>query len=213
MLLVACSTKKGSDAGVDEDTGAPCGPPKEVVTADVGAGLLAPVAVEYLYAVDGDTVHLRWQGQDRSFRLVYVNTEEASGTEATAFGKLTANFLKDWLDASKARGMPFLAAPQDKGGQPNVDPYGRILSLLFVGGVLVQQRLVREGWSAYYTVFGCAPEPIGTALLLSEKEAREAQLGIWKPGHPKDYAQVLSTWTVGQGACRPNPFAGQPYCP
>lgn len=219
VLALACSSRRpAADAGTpEEDAGdePTCGPPRDVGTGDVGAGFLAPTPATYVRTVDGDTAHFQVQGQERTFRFLYVNTEESSGTQATAFGLETKAFVKQWLDGAAAAGATFMVAPQEGAtpGQPNTDPYQRILALVFVDGALVQQRLVREGWSAYYTVFGCAPEPIGKALLLSEMEARDAQRGVWAPGHPTDYAQVLAQWTVGRGACRPNPFVGQPYCP
>lgn len=221
-LALACSSKKpAADAGTpEEDAGedaAPaCGPAKDVTGADVGAGFLAPTDADFLFVTDGDTAHFTWKGQDRTFRFLYVNTEETSGAERTAFGDASRDFVKGWFDGAKAAGKIFQVAPQEhpaRPGQPNFDPYNRVLALVFVDGVLAQQRIIREGWSAYYTLFGCPPDPIHTALLLSEKEAKDAQLGIWAPGHPTDYAQVLATWTVGKGACRPNPFLGQPYCP
>ena len=94
---------------------------------------------------------------------------------------------------------------------PDLDPFDRWLGLVFVDGELFETRLVREGLSAYFTEFGCAPEPLHTALLLAEAEARANRRGIWAPGHPTDYAAVFSRW-FGSSRCRPNPFRNQPYC-
>jgi endonuclease YncB( thermonuclease family) len=100
---------------------------------------------------------------------------------------------------------------QDGGnGMPNTDPYMRILALVFVDGALLQSRIVREGYSAYYALFGCPPSPIHESLLWSEAEAFGAKRGIWAPGHPTDYSKVLAGWNVRM--CRPNPFVA-PYCP
>jgi endonuclease YncB( thermonuclease family) len=74
---------------------------------------------------------------------------------------------------------------------------------VFVDGELLQTRIVREGYSAYHTLFGCARSPVHEALLYAEAEAWTARRGIWAPGHPTDYRPVLEDW-VGRRTCRPN---------
>ena len=41
---------------------------------------------------------------------------------------------------------------------------------------------------------------------------RAAGRGIWRAGHPTDYAAVFAQWIPQRNACRPNPFRNQPYC-
>lgn len=220
LALVACSSAKkppadsGADDAGDPDTGSgTCPAPPTVAPADVaGKGFLAPVKVTYMRTVDGDTAHFVLPPSaplagERTFRFLYVNTEEASGAEQTAFGVATVPVVKGWLAAAS----DIQVAMQDDGkGMPNTDPYMRILTLVFVDGALLQTRIVREGYSAYYALFGCAPSPVHESLLYSEAEAFAAKRGIWAPGHPTDYKQVLAMWGVRN--CRPNPFEG-PYCP
>lgn len=216
----------GLDAGAVADSGAAdsgpptvdsgCPAPQPVTPASVPSGFLPPVSVRYVHAVDGDTAEFSFPviGETR-VRFLWVNTEESHAvpaSENTAFGIMTAATVARYFSGEHA----FVAVRQANPRmpmQPNLDPYDRPLSLIFMDGVLFQQRLVREGLSAYYTDFGCAPEPIHSALLFAEAEARANRRGIWAPGHPTNYAEVFSRWIgTGSNACRPNPFRNQPYC-
>jgi hypothetical protein len=74
----------------------------------------------------------------------------------------------------------------------------------------LQERIVREGWSPYYTQFGCAEAPMHNALLWAEAEAKANLRGVWEPNHPTNYMQVMQRW-IGNSTCRPNPYL-RPYC-
>jgi endonuclease YncB( thermonuclease family) len=188
----------------------PCPLPITPTPTDVPPGYLPPVAVALIRVVDGDTAHFRFGADDRTVRFLYVNTEESHGEETTAFGTATEGRVRDEIGAA---GEIVVAVREEweAPGEPDLDPYDRWLSLVFVDGTLFQTHLVREGLSAYYTRFGCAPEPVHTSLLHAEAEARAARRGIWAAGHPTDYADVLDSW-IGDTDCRPNPFR-EPYCP
>ncbi|MEZ4408653.1 MAG: thermonuclease family protein [Polyangiales bacterium] len=187
-------------------------PAAEVIPAQPLPGFLAPRTVRLIRSVDGDTAHFTWPiVGDLDVRMLWVNTEESHGAETTAFGTFTAQQVATMLGAARE----IILMPRERAGMPgvtDVDTYGRTLALVFVDGELFQTRLVREGWSAYYAQFGCAPEPVHTALLNAEAEARAGMRGVWQPGHPTDYAEVFSRWTPARNACRPNPYRGQPYC-
>lgn len=201
----------GGDAGGDVSRSS-CPPPPRVTPADLmGRGYLAPAVVTYLRTVDGDTAHFGFPGTgDRTVRFLFVNTEETRGAEMTAFGVATSNVVQGYLRAARETVVVVREEPS-RPGTPDLDPFGRWLALIFLDGELLQTRIIREGLSAYYTQFGCAPGPVHTALLYAEAEANAARLGIWAEGHPTDYRPVLETWIRGGRNCRPNPFLG-PYC-
>jgi endonuclease YncB( thermonuclease family) len=187
-----------------------CGVPGHVGPSDLSAGYLAPVKVALKNTIDGDTAFFSFPTRDQSTRFLSVNTEESHGAQTTAFGIQSANTIAGWLAAA---GEIFVVLEEGRvAGQPNEDPFNRWLGFVFVDGELFETRIVREGLSAYYTQFGCAPAPVHQALLAAEAEAYQHQRGIWAPGHPTDYSLVLADW-IGNRTCRPNPFRGQPYCP
>lgn len=212
------------DAGTRIDMGAPavdtgpqfdsgCPAPQRITPQQLPAGFLAPRTVTLQGTVDGDTAHFSWPVTGRiTVRFLWANTEESMGAETTAFGTYTTAQVGQMLRAARE----IVVVQQQhatRPGQPAVDQFGRSLAVVFVDGDLFETRLVREGWTAYYTDFNCAPEPLHSVLLSAEAEARAAMRGIWRPGHPTDYAAVFARWIPLRNACRPNPFRNQPYCP
>lgn len=205
----------GRDGGRDaeRDTGpepSPCPAPVAPTPADVPEGYLASAAVELVRVVDGDTAHFLFDGREEIVRFLYVNTEESHGSETTAFGTATEARVRDEIEAATEI-VVAVREEWDAPGEPDLDPYDRWLSLVFVDGTLFQTHLVQEGLSAYYTRFGCAPDPVHTSMVFAEAEARAARRGIWAAGHPTDYEDVLESW-IGDSDCRPNPYR-EPYCP
>ncbi|MDB4928980.1 MAG: nuclease [Myxococcaceae bacterium] len=197
------------------DSGCPAS--RTITVADVPSGFLAPSMVRFVRELDGDTSKFSFAIMgETTVRFLWVNTEESvssTASENTAFGRETSAIVGRYLAAGTAFVVVRQSSTRDP-AMPALDPYARTLGLVFVDGELFQQRLVREGLSAYYTDFGCAPEPIHSALLLAEAEARANHRGIWAPGHPTNYADVFARWiTGGTRACRPNPFRNQSYCP
>lgn len=184
-----------------------CPAPATVSPTPTISGFLAAVNVDFVRTVDGDTAHFMVNGTETVVRFIYINAEETHGAETTAFGLATVPIVDRLLRSSRLQ----IAAQRGSNGQPNTDTFGRTLALVFADGELVQTRIVREGLSAYYTQFGCAPSPVHLSLLYAEAEARANQRGIWAPGHPTNYSEVLARW-IGRSTCRPNPFMGQPYC-
>jgi micrococcal nuclease len=205
----------GGDGGArdaERDTGvepSPCPAPAALTPEDVPSGYLPTARVTLIRVVDGDTSHFSFDGNDRTVRFLYVNTEESHGKETTAFGEATEDRVRDEITAAQLIDVA-VREEWDEPGEPDLDPYDRWLSLVFVDGTLYQTHLVREGLSAYYTRFGCAPEPVHTSLLHAEAEARAARRGIWAAGHPTDYRRVLDNW-IQDRTCRPR--YDEPYCP
>jgi len=194
-----------------------CPTPQRIAVSDTPAGFLPPSTVRFIRAIDGDTAIFSFAIQgETTVRFEWINTEESNSrdrTENTAFGVASAATVARYLAAGREFVVVRHASPRMP-TMPDLDNFGRTLGLVFVDGELLQQRIVREGLSPYYTDFGCPPEPVHSALLLSEAEARANRRGLWAPGHPTNYAEVLSRWiTGGTRACRPNPFRNQSYCP
>lgn len=210
-----------SGASTETDAGASgCPVPAKLTTANIPSGYMAPVRVTISFLADGDSGRFNFPtASDQGVRMLYVNTEESGGAEMTDFGVQTKLKVHPWIRA--AQNIEIAVRESAPGsGLPDVDPYGRWLSLIFLDGQLLQERIVREGLSAYYVQFGCAPTSGGAAslhstLLWSEAEANARDLGIWSsapsPAH-NDYSVVLTQW-IGNRTCRPNPFKNQPYCP
>lgn len=183
------------------DSGCPA--PAKITPSDLPSTYFPAERVNLNYTVDGDTAHFFFASGEKVVRFLYVDTEETSGAEKTAFGEASKVAVDGFLKAA----TEILVAPRKTStGAPDLDPYGRTLALVFVDGELLETRIIRGGWSVYFAAFKCAPSPIHEALLYAEAEANANDRGIWAPGHPKDYRPELERWS-----CRPNPFTS-PYC-
>lgn len=183
-----------------------------MTTANIPSGYIAPVKVTIAFLADGDSGRFNFpNATDRGVRMLYVDTEESGGAEMTAFGVDTKAKVHAWIRAAKKIEIA-VQETSPGSGVPHEDPFDRWLSLVFLDGELLQERIVREGLSAYYVQFGCAPagSALHEALLYGEAEANAAGRGIWGPGPHNDYEVVLAK-TIGNRTCRPNPFKGQPY--
>jgi len=115
------------------------------------------------HVVDGDTVEL---ADGRRVRYIGINTPERGQflyQEATDANRRLIAGKEGWLVLDV---------------QP-VDQYGRILAYLWVGDQLVNLELVRQGYANAYT----APPNVlySEEILAAEKEAREAEVGLWAP--------------------------------
>lgn len=187
-----------------------CPAPAVLGPADVPAGFLPAVKVTIAGIADGDSGRYDFpNAKNQGVRMLFVNTEESFGDDMTDFGVQTKATVIAWITAAKDIRIAVREASRGS-GTPDLDPYDRWLSLVFLDGELLQTRLVREGLSAYYTQFGCATAPIHQSLLYAEAEANANQRGIWGPGPHNDYRMVLKDW-IGTRTCRPNPYL-EPYC-
>lgn len=191
------------------DSGCPA--PARITPEMVPADYLPVQRATYIRSTDGDTAHFALPiVGETTVRFLWVNTEESSGDERTAFGTRTSQEVARIMAAGT---MFQVARHRASAGssEPELDQFGRTLALVFMDGELFQTRLIREGWTAYYTAFGCPTAPLHQTLLLAEAEARANRVGIWAPNHPTNYVTVFAQW-IGTRGCRPNPFRNQPYC-
>lgn len=225
MLAIGCSSPTSADdtAGVSQDvsTARPwCPTPTKLVVSDSPDDYMAPAEVTLEDVIDGDTAYFKLaSGTVERIRFMHINAEEvhhddASPTQnakATPFGGMTKSHVEDVLKrATKIE----ISAHRDPShaDKPESDVFGRWLALIWVDGELLQQQLIADGYSGYYTKYGCAQGKLHDALLWSEAEANQKNRGVWDPQYKNEHLPVLSQW-IGLDECRPNPLKGQHYCP
>lgn len=162
--------------------------------------------------VDGDTIHIMRNGEKQKLRLLSVDTEEklsgrkfnASKPE-TLFGEETKLWAIDYFNnLANEDGMIEIGVlfPQ---GEEAYDVYGRLLChVVLPNGDDFNLKLVKEGWSPYFTKYGYS-RICHDAFLAAEKSAQEKQLGIWNPDvnkpasssepwNKRDYDRALPWW-------------------
>ena len=125
---------------------------------------------EVLRVVDGDTLHVRIPGSptpDERVRLLRVNTPERG---KPGYERATACLIA--LTAGKRVELEW-----ERSGVAERDEYGRLLAYVHADGALVNEELVRQGFSRFFTKYGGGR--LADRFRAAEEEARVAKRGLW----------------------------------
>lgn len=155
---------------------------RRAVQAQRGATVENGDLVEYVRAVDGDSLVVANEADDRvSVRLLGVDAFDPDGKDAAAMtGKLAVQTLEKWLADEPAR-VALHSTPKDR--------HGRYLAELYVGERNVGLGLVEEGLALVYTKY---PFPAMNAYLDAQQAARSAREGLWANEDLVGRAELLS---------------------
>ncbi len=168
--------------------------------------------------IDGDTLHLRRNGELQKLRLLSVDTEEKFSTNtgdaskpSTVFGEECAQWAMAFFKPSAERpdadqvGLAFPNAVEER------DVYGRLLCYVILpDGRNFNLLLVELGKSPYFNKYGNS-ELCHEAFLAAQKRAQEQRIGIWDPatnkpksdGAPvaeRPYARLMPWWDARAAA-------------
>jgi micrococcal nuclease len=117
---------------------------------------------------DGDTIVL---ADGRRVRLAQVDAPEATST-TECYGAESTKALVGLV------GGKSVTLRQPSNG-PAKDRYGRTLAEVYVGGVSVNEALVRMGAAEWYDEFKSEDADLARRLQAAENEARQARRGLW----------------------------------
>lgn len=94
--------------------------------------------------VDGDTIHVEYRRRDVDVRLIGVDTPEtvAPGQPVECEGSAASRFTERQLDGERIR-LEF--------DVQRIDPYGRTLAYVWLGGRLFNRTLVARGYAQVAT--------------------------------------------------------------
>ena len=95
------------------------------------------IVVEYDYTVDGDTMYLIENGIRQKYRLLLVDTPEAT-TEMEPYGLEATDFTREFLENASIIEIEYEKAN-------DVDQYGRFLVWVYGDGKLLQEELAKVG--------------------------------------------------------------------
>ncbi|MBC1373810.1 thermonuclease family protein [Listeria booriae] len=129
-------------------------------------------AVTLVKVVDGDTLKVNYQGQEKTIRLLLMDTPESvkPGTPVQPFAKEASERMKQ-LVWNKALTIEFDV------GERN-DKYGRLLAYVYADGVMLQKTLIQEGLARVAYVY-----PPNTRYLSelekAQAEAKSERKKIW----------------------------------
>lgn len=129
----------------------------------VGAGKVYRVKEVF----DGDTILL---DDKRKVRLIGVDAPEVQSIyrDEEPFGKESKAYLSSLVENREVVVIE---------GDPPLDRYGRTLAYICLGDVLVNGRIIRDGWARAYRIYY---HPWRDLFIAYEREARSKGLGLWK---------------------------------
>jgi micrococcal nuclease len=128
--------------------------------------------------VDGDTVHVRVDGQDVTVRMIGINTPETvkPNSPIECFGPQASDFAKAAL-TGQAVTLEF----DDSQGM--TDKYGRTLAYVWQGLPGGAQRLFNldavSGGFAYERQYGATPYAWRTEFAAAQRAAKSQDAGLW----------------------------------
>jgi micrococcal nuclease len=144
--------------------------PARETTAPAPAEGDQAVRVELLDVVDGDTIRVRYRGEDERVRLLRIDTPER--------GEHGYREARRALDELLGDGPVTLVF--ERPGRPARDRYGRLLAYVLDGkGRNASELMVRRGWSTFWTRFGRGR--LAEELERAERKARSEGAGLWGP--------------------------------
>lgn len=161
--------------------------------------------VQLISVTDGDTLRVLLDGQERSLRVACADTEESRpggskpatrlGLETTAMAK--AHFaLPDGTLAAVTAEFD-TDDPLDVCLVKHLDNHGRILAYVHHEGENYLHKLVREGWSPYFTKYGHS-RLLHRELLTAEAAAQADGLRVWDVGRSdrRPYERLVPWWSL-----------------
>jgi micrococcal nuclease len=153
------------------DNSSACYPPRMTRLALLLVLLLPfpALAVPVLRVVDGDTLVVGIDGERVKVRMIGTDTPETKHPKKPVqyFGREASAFTKRLLLGKDVR-LEY--------GQRRTDRYGRVLAYVWLGDMLVNEEIIRQGYGFAYTRF---PHARLEEFRAAEREARLAGRGLW----------------------------------
>jgi micrococcal nuclease len=117
--------------------------------------------------IDGDTIRI---DDGRKVRLAGVDAPEVDSpySREEPCGPQSRAYLKALIEGRKVT---------VKAGREPYDRYGRTLAMVYLDDVLVNGRIIRDGWARAYRRFDY---PYKDLFIAYEAEAKARGIGIWK---------------------------------
>lgn len=123
-----------------------------------------------LKVVDGDTFKIEFRGENRSVRMIGIDTPEVNhpSEPVQCYGVEASLKTKELIEGKEVR------LEQDVS---QTDRYGRILAYVWVDEVFINEKIVKDG----YAFASSYPPDVKYQDILDKAEiyARENKLGLW----------------------------------
>lgn len=128
--------------------------------------------------VDGDTIVVDVGGLWETIRIIGIDTPETVDPRkpVQAFGKEASDYTKRALSGKTVK----LVADQGNAHIGHRDRYGRLLAYVWVGETFFNETIIRDGYAHAYVKYPFQQDYM-ELFRAAEKEAREAERGLWGP--------------------------------
>ncbi|MBO8155574.1 MAG: thermonuclease family protein [Bacillaceae bacterium] len=129
--------------------------------------------------IDGDTVHVQFNGEEETVRLLLIDTPETNhpSKPVQPYGREATDYARQVLE-NKTVMLELGTEKRDK--------YGRMLAYVYIDGNLFNQMIIEKGLARVAYVFPPNDKYVDQ-LRAAEATAREQKLGIWSiPGYVKE---------------------------
>lgn len=130
------------------------------------------IPVEHVATIDGDTIRVMYEGEERKVRYLLIDTPEMNEpkNDNEPFAEEAMKRNDEILKSGK------LEIEFDVGDRE--DKYDRLLAYLYVDGKSVQQQLLEEGLARVAYLY--EPNIRDEAIFKeAEKKAKEQEIGVW----------------------------------
>ncbi|MFN3188454.1 MAG: thermonuclease family protein [Candidatus Paceibacteria bacterium] len=154
--------------------------------------VVVPALYQVIRVIDGDTIEVMYEGEKRSVRYIGVDTPETvhPSKPVECMGKEASTYNSSLVAGKKVRLVKDVS---------DTDRYGRLLRYVYVGDVMVNELLVKEG---YANVMTYPPDvKYNQHFLTLEQEARLAKKGLWSDV----CAEYVATSAVSSPVVHANP--------
>ena len=133
----------------------------------------ARFVVEFSSCVDGDTMKVKIEGEEKTVRFLAIDTEESVSKKElnTYMGKKASNFT-----CKKIKNAEKLEIEYDPSSN-KLDKYNRVLGWVYVDDKLLQETLVEKGYAKVAYLYG--DYKYTETLKEKQKKAKEEKKGIW----------------------------------
>lgn len=125
--------------------------------------------------VDGDTIVVTIQNQEKTIRLIGINTPETVDPrrQVECFGREASTKMKELVQGKEIQ-------LKEDPTQENEDKYGRLLRYAFLeDGTLVNQAMIEDGYAYEYTYQ--KPYQYQDQFKRAQQEAKASRKGLWAP--------------------------------
>ncbi len=142
------------------------------------------IEVTFSKCVDGDTAKFKINDEIKSVRFLAIDTPETvhPTKKEEKFGKEASNYTCDKLKNAKK-----IVIEYDE-NSTKTDKYDRVLAWVFVDDILLQEKLIENGYAKLAYLYG--DYKYVDKLKIKEETAKNNRIGIWQETDDKSNSKV-----------------------